>query len=106
MTGEMSWIKSDGTDANGEQWKVHAAVAKAVRGSLRPFDAYQGPYIRIKRGQLWISSDDGFTGTVTLLRGGPVAWGGTAESIEYGPYQCIDAAIDAARVLMRQARRA
>ncbi len=45
MTGEMAWIKQNGEDSNGEEWAVHAAVARAVGGRLEPFDVYQGPYI-------------------------------------------------------------
>jgi len=45
MTGEMHWVNQDGTDSNGDVWKIHAAVAKAVGGRLMPFDVYQGPYI-------------------------------------------------------------
>lgn len=47
MTGEMAWINQDGVDSNGETWEVHAAVASAIGGKLKPFDAYQGPYIVI-----------------------------------------------------------
>jgi len=47
MAGEMSWIKQDGTDSDGNVWETHAAIAKAVGGYLRPFDQYQGPYITV-----------------------------------------------------------
>jgi len=47
MTGEMSWINQDGLDSNGEEWTFHAAIAKAVGGTLKPFDVYQGPYIAV-----------------------------------------------------------
>ena len=47
MTGEMAWINQDGLDANGDVWSTHAAIAKAVGGTLQPFDAYQGPYIAV-----------------------------------------------------------
>lgn len=47
MTGEMRSIDQDGNDSNGECWSLHAAIAKAVGGTLQPFDAYQGPYISV-----------------------------------------------------------
>lgn len=47
MTGEMHAISQDGIDSNGEEWPIHAAIAKAVGGTLQPFDQYQGPYISI-----------------------------------------------------------
>jgi len=45
MTGEMSWIDQNGFDSNGEEWPIHAAVAKALNGVIKSFDKYQGPYI-------------------------------------------------------------
>lgn len=45
MTGEMHWINQDGVDSNGDAWPLHAIVARAVGGELKPFDSYQGPYI-------------------------------------------------------------
>lgn len=45
MTGEMGYISQDGIDGDGECWELHAAIAKAVKGELKPFDKYQGPYI-------------------------------------------------------------
>jgi len=46
MTGEMSYINPNtGIDSNGEEWPLHLAIAKAVNGTLKPFDNYQGPYI-------------------------------------------------------------
>ena len=82
MTGEMMTIDQEGLDSNGEDWPTHAAVAKAVGGTLRPFDTYQGPYIvvgdditvgtapyklavqgmGVKR--LWLCTDDGMSGQV------------------------------------------
>lgn len=82
MTGEMAWIRPDGTDANGEVWETHAAVSQAIGGELHPFDVYQGPYIVIGedisvgevpyriplRGlgviRLWLTSSDGVHGRV------------------------------------------
>ena len=45
MTGEMSWIDEKGNDSNGDCYELHAKVAEAIGGKLRPFDVYQGPYI-------------------------------------------------------------
>jgi len=47
MTGEMCYIDQDGRDDDGNIWEAHAAVAKAVGGTLKPFDQYQGPYIAV-----------------------------------------------------------
>ena len=40
MTGEMSWIKANGEDSNGDVYETHAYVARALRSKLRPFDVY------------------------------------------------------------------
>ena len=45
MTGEMHSITQKGIDSNGDSWPTHAAIARAVKGKLKPFDVYQGPYI-------------------------------------------------------------
>ena len=47
MTGEMYSINQDGLDDDGNEWPIHAAIAKAVKGTLQPFDQYQGPYILV-----------------------------------------------------------
>jgi len=47
MTGEMYSINQDGLDNDGNEWVIHAAIAKAVGGTLQPFDQYQGPYILV-----------------------------------------------------------
>lgn len=47
MTGEMYSIEQDGASDDGEEWPLHASVARAVKGMLKPFDRYQGPYIVI-----------------------------------------------------------
>ena len=48
MTGEMSYINPEtGVDSNGECWPIHLAIAKAIGGTLKPFDVYQGPYIAV-----------------------------------------------------------
>jgi len=45
MTGEMSWIDQNGEDSNGNNWPLHAAIAKELGGIIKPFDVYQGPYV-------------------------------------------------------------
>jgi len=45
MTGEMYTITQDGVSDDNEQWPLHAAVSRAIGGTLKPFDYYQGPYI-------------------------------------------------------------
>lgn len=48
MIGEMCQIDPvTATEPNGTEWPIHAAIAKAVGGTVRPFDQYQGPYIVI-----------------------------------------------------------
>ena len=59
MTGEMGFINQDtGIDSNGDSHPIHLAIAKAVKGDLRPFDVYQGPYIRTAAGDLWLVPAD------------------------------------------------
>ena len=60
MTGEMSGITKDGRDTNGEYWPLHAAIANALDGELRPFDVYQGPYIKVGKAKFWVFSEDGY----------------------------------------------
>lgn len=73
MTGEM--LREDLTR---EEYPLHFAVADALKGSVEPFDVYQGPYVLIgedvrvgrppyqiaPRGfgvvRLWLLSEDGF----------------------------------------------
>jgi len=69
MTGEMAWIKPDGTDSNGDCWPIHASIARQLKGELRPFDVYQGPYIKVGRAKLWVCGfDDAFGYTFTIYR--------------------------------------
>ena len=91
MTGEMAWIKQDGTDSNGEEWGVHAAIARALDGTLRPFDVYQGPYIAIRGARLWLTTDDGVFGQVYNER---------TDTLSH-EFECrdIEAAIEAARTI-------
>lgn len=77
MTGEM--IREDVTP---EAYPTHFAIAKALGGTVEPFDQYQGPYVLIGedirsgsepyavtvRGlgvvRLWLCSEDGAFGYI------------------------------------------
>lgn len=49
MAGEMT------APVDEEQWGFHAMIRDMVDGELRPFDQYQGPYIKTPEGhKLWI----------------------------------------------------
>lgn len=105
MTGEMSWIKANGDDSNGESWPVHAEVARALRCRLRPFDYYIGPFIAHQRGRLWLSSDDGYTGTACLWPNGAAP--AYCEPITCSFPDAYDAgmALEACREVLKEARR-
>lgn len=106
MTGEMSWIKASGEASDGCTYDVHAKVARALRSKLRPFDTYIGPYIAHKHGRLWISSEDGMLGTVCLWpQGIPPAFREPITA-EYFPLDDAGAALEAAREVLKIARRA
>ena len=45
MTGEMFFVRKDGTDSDGNKWELQAAIARQLHGELHPFDVYQGPYV-------------------------------------------------------------
>ena len=48
MTGEMPRIDPvTGETPDGEVYALHAAIARAVGGTVQPFDKYQGPYVLI-----------------------------------------------------------
>src|SRR5208337_3581974 len=74
-TGEMSQSEAD----NPEEWPIHHAIAKALGGTVKAFDQYQGPYILVgsevrgrgtyapaipMRGtvRLWVQVDEGSDG--------------------------------------------
>jgi len=57
VTGEMDWIRQSGVDSNRNEWKLHAAIAKAVGGKLYPFDDYRGPFILVGKGKLYSEMD-------------------------------------------------
>lgn len=55
MTGEM--CKAEVTR---EAYPLHFKFADTHRGTVKPFDQYQGPYVLIPgRGRFWLNSDDG-----------------------------------------------
>ena len=108
MTGEMYSINAKGEDSNGDVWRTHAVVARAVKGTLKPFDVYQGPYIVVGqdiragcapyampvRGlgviRLWLNTEDGVIGTI---------WREDTET-ESDPFWCEDT-----RAACREARK-
>lgn len=107
MTGEMAWIKPDGTDSNGDVYDVHAKVARALRCRLRPFDKYIGPYIAHKAGKLWLSvEDDGFLGSVCLWPGGVAPAYREPVVVYYRPFNDAEAATAAARQAVKQSKKA
>ena len=105
MTGEMSWIKPNGEDSNGDVYEVHAKVARALRCRLHPFDVYIGPYIDTLRGHLFISTDDGFLGVVCLWPGGVAPAYRIPIVAEYAPFDSVEEALVAARQVLREARK-
>ena len=38
-----------GEEPDGTTWATHAAIAKAVGGTVQAFDQYQGPYVVVGR---------------------------------------------------------
>src|SRR5208283_6081005 len=56
-TGEMSQAE---LDANGrEEWPMHYNIADALGAQVKPFDQYQGPYVRVPEGRLWVTTPEG-----------------------------------------------
>ena len=53
MTGEMSEL-----DVTEDAWPLHFAIARALKGKVRPFDTYQGPFVQTQHGRLWIGPDE------------------------------------------------
>lgn len=41
-----------------QEWPMHFAIARALGGKVHPFDKYQGPYISVPGGKLWIAFDE------------------------------------------------
>jgi hypothetical protein len=104
MTGEMSWIKADGEAGDGFSYPVHAFVARKLRSKLRPFDTYIGPYIAHKRGRIFISSEDGYVGTVCLWPGGIAPAFREPIVAEYFPLDDAEQALSATRDVLKRAR--
>lgn len=56
-TGEMSQAE---LDENGrEEWPMHYNIADALGAEVKPFDQYQGPYVRVPEGRLWVTTPEG-----------------------------------------------
>jgi hypothetical protein len=62
--GEVHSIDKTGLDSNEEYWPLHAAIARAVGGTLRAFDYYQGPHITSPVGTFWLSMDGDYRARV------------------------------------------
>ena len=103
MTGEMSWIKPNGDDSNGEGWPVHAKVARALRCRLRPWDVYCGPYIQTKRGKLFLSTEDGMSGTACLWPSGVAPAYREPVTCDFPSVDDVDDALEACRAVLREA---
>lgn len=102
MTSEMNSIDTNGNASDGNCYPVHAAVAKALRSPLRPFDTYIGPYIAHKRGKLFLGVGVGsYAGYVCLWPGGVAPAYCKPVVCEYGNPDDISAAIAAARRTLR-----
>lgn len=106
MTGEMRHIDRDGNDSNGETWETHALLARALRGKLRPFDVYTGPYIEVEEGYIFLDYSDGAV-EVVLWPGGHAPAYVTPYSEPAGLMFDDDPGpiIDAARAMLRRYRR-
>lgn len=105
MTGEMGWIKPNGEASNGECYSLHASVARAMRGKLRPFDSYIGPYIKVPAGRLWLTSEDGEVGTACLWPDGIAPAYAEPFTAEFFPLDSESAALNAARECVRAYRK-
>ena len=64
MTGEMNKA-----DVTRDAFPLHFAIARALRGTVLPFDVYQGPYVRTAHGRLWLCSNGGATTVYNEDRG-------------------------------------
>ena len=104
MTGEMAWINPDGTDSNGEQWDIHANVAKRMRCKLRPFDKYIGPYIDHERGKVFIALEEDGTGSACLWPDGTAPAYREPIVCLFSPWNDIEAAVAAVREICRKRR--
>lgn len=69
MTGEMLWITKDGHAGDGNEYPVHATLARILRCPLAPFDTYIGPYLDHAAG--WIFMEfEGRDARLVLWPGG------------------------------------
>lgn len=91
MTGEMSKA-----DVTSEEYPLHFAVAKALGGTVEPFDVYQGPYVLTPAHErLFLTNNDGVSG----------CWWNEATSLESAMFPCDGAmaeilAVSCAETLM------
>jgi hypothetical protein len=106
----MFAIGQDGVDSSGDTWSVHAAIARAVGGTLEPFDVYQGPYVLVGDDRLcgqspyrvtlpgpcrlWLDANASGMGTVYREDTGTAAL--------YWPESSETAAVEAARSLLAE----
>lgn len=104
MTGEMSRIDKDGNDSNGESWPTHAYLARKLRGELRPFDVYTGPYIRVPEGCVWLGNDDDGRGPYVCLWPDGIAPAYREPIVVYAPVGDDLEFLEAARKCLRRYR--
>ena len=43
-------------EVTAEAYPLHFAIAKAFKGTVEPFEQYQGPYVLTPKGKFWIQS--------------------------------------------------
>jgi hypothetical protein len=93
-TGEMSQAE---LDANGrEEWPMHYNIADALGAEVKPFDQYQGPYVRVPEGRLWVTTPEGAGDGAELI-----VWNeGNRKSSEPFMWDDENAAVDAALSVM------
>jgi len=54
MAGHMS----EGEAQDKEKFPYHHAIAEVLNGEVKPFDQYQGPYVKTGYGKFWIIWED------------------------------------------------
>lgn len=104
MTGEMASIDKQGRDSNGDEWPTHAYLARKLRGELRPFDKYAGPYVKVPEGRLFLACDGAIDPMIVLWPGGIAPAYCEPVVLYYGPDD-ENGALSAARKLLRQYRK-
>ncbi len=109
MTGEMYRMYSidpiTGEEPDGMVWPLHAAIAKAVGGVIKPSDQHQGPYVLVGEGtrpmcRLWI-----FFGDYPDAGAARVYREDTGEESDFFYAENVEAAVDAALALMEPKQR-